>query len=187
MKINILTIIPTSGSFEEFHFGKSFCDSLWIDFNISEDNHWIGCFSKSYENGLNKVLFDEIDKTCCVVAGGKGYLINVENKKVIFETEEHPLVESLVKSKEPNFYFLGNFYSIYVLDKNGLFKEIEPKIMVDGIYLEYQDRNKIIGKVDSPENQYERPLAISIDIETLEFDEINQKAQTNFFKKIFGK
>lgn len=72
----------------------------------------------------------------------------------------------------PQFYFLGNFYSIYVLNRNGLVKEIEPNFMVDGIYLESQDGTKIIGKVDSAENQYESQLKISVDIESLEFDQL---------------
>lgn len=187
MKIELLTIVPISGNLEEIHFGENFNDSLWIEFKISENNHWLGCFSKSNENGLNKVLYDTNEKTCCVIAGGKGYLIDLETKNIILETDEHPLIESLVQSNNPNYYFLGNFYSVYVLNKKGLIKEIEPDFMVDGIYLEVQDRDKIIGKVDTAENQYERQLEISIDIERLEFDKLYQKSNINFLKKIFRK
>lgn len=187
MKIEFLTIVPTSGIHEEFHFGENFVDSLWVEFKLSEDNHWLGCFSKSYENGLNKVLYDIEEKTCCVIAGGKGYLIDIETKKIIFETDENPLIQSLVQSSNPNYYFLGNFYSIYVLNKKGLIKEIEPDFMVDGIYLESQNGDKIIGKVDTAENQYEKQLEISVDIEKLEFDQLYLKPKINFLKKIFGK
>src|SRR5690606_1659313 len=187
MKVDFLTNTPTSGTFEEFHFGESFNHSLWVDFDISENTHWLGCFSKSYENGLNEVLFDSEEKTCCVIAGGKAYLIDIERKSLIFETDEHPLIQSIVLSNNPNYYFLGNFYSIYVLNKNGLVKEIEPNFMVDGIYLESQDGTKIIGKVDSAENQYESQLKISVDIESLEFDQLYTEPKINFLKKIFRK
>lgn len=187
MKIEILTITPTSGQFEEFHFGENFNNSIWVDFYISEQNHWVGCFSKEYENGLNKVVFENEDKSCCVIAGGKAYLIDFETKNLIFKTDEYPLIQSLTKSIEPNFYFLGNFYSVYILNKNGLLKEIEPNITVDGIYLENQEGSKIVGKVESPENQYEKPFDISIDIETLEFDPFYREPDLNLLKRIFGK
>lgn len=169
MEIKILESIPNSGEFKEIYFGKNFNDSLWIDFNLSEDNHWVGCFAKQHENGMDKVLFNKNEKTCCVITGGKGYLLNIENKTIIFETEKG-FIESLAQSINPDYYFLGNYYSVYVLNKNGLIKEIFPDIMVDGIYLKHQKKNKIIGKVDSLENFYEKPLDISIDIKSLEFD-----------------
>ena len=185
MNIEILTIIPISGQFEEFHFGESFIESLWVDFSISEENHSIGCFSKEYENGIDKVLYNENDKSCCIIAGGKCYLLNFENKNLIYETDEYPIIQSLAQTFNPNYYFLGNFYSVYILNQNGLVKEIEPNIMVDGIYLENQEGSKIIGKVDSAENQYEKPLNISIDIGSLEFDPFIEKPKLNFLKKIF--
>ncbi|MHA3047526.1 hypothetical protein JSO59_009250 [Riemerella anatipestifer] len=187
MNIEILTIIPTSGQFEEVHFGENFNYSLWVDFNISRENHWVGCFSREYENGLDKVLYNDNNKTCCVIAGGKCYLLNFENKNLMFETDEYPIVQSLVQTSE--YYFFGSFYSVYILDKNGLIKEIEPDIMVDGIYLEYQKGGKIIGKVDSAENQYKKPLDISIDIEKLEFDPYIEveKPKFNLLKRIFRK
>lgn len=187
MNIEILTQIPISGKYEEVHFGDNFNQSLWIEFNISKTNYWVGCFSKLYENGLNKVLYDVNEKTCCVIAGGKGYLINIETKNIIFETDEYPLIESLVQSISPNYYFLGNYYSVYVLNKQGLIKEIKPDFMVDGIYVESQLEGKIIGKVDSAENQYEKPLPISIDLDSLEFDPYYEKPKLNFLKRIFGK
>ena len=185
MNIEILTTTPISGQFDELHFGENFIDSLWVDFNISDEKHWVGCFSKEYETGLNKVLYQENNKTCCIIAGGKCYLINFETKYLIFETEEYPIIQSLVESSNPDYYFLGNFYSVYILNEKGLIKEIEPNIMVDGIYLEFQEGSKIIGKVDSAENQYEKPLNISIDIDTLEFDSFFEKPKFNLLKKIF--
>lgn len=114
-------------------------------------------------NAIDKVLYNEKDKTCCVVAGGTCYLLNFENKSLIFETEEYPIIQSLVQS--PEYYFLGNYSNVYILNHNGLVKEIESDIMVDGIYLEHMERSKIIGTVDSAENQYVKPLNISIDID----------------------
>lgn len=187
MNIEILTIAPISGQFEEVHFGENFIESLWIDFNISEENHWVGCFSKEYESGINKVLYNDNEKSCCVIAGGKCYLLNFENKNLIFETDEYPIIQSLVQTFNPDYYFLGNFYSVYILNKNGLVKEIEPNIMVDGIYLENQEGSKIIGKIDSAENQYEKPLNISIDIDSLEFDPYFEKPKLGFLTKLFGK
>ena len=187
MKIEILTTTPISGKFEEVHFGENFNQSLWINFNISEENHWVGCFSGEYENGINKVLYNENDNSCCVIAGGKCYLLNYKNKNLIYETDEYPIIQSLAQTFNPDYYFLGNFYSVFILNRNGLIKEIEPNIMVDGIYLENQEGSKLIGKVDSAENQYEKPLNISIDIDTLEFDPYLEKPKLNFLKKLFGK
>jgi hypothetical protein len=185
MNIEILTKTPISGEFKEFHFGENFIESLWVDFNISEEKRWVGCFSKDYVNAINKVLYNEKDKTCCVVAGGKCYLLNFENKSLIFETEEYPIIQSLVQSSD--YYFLGNYTNVYILNHNGLVKEIEPDIMVDGIYLKHIEGSKIIGTVDSAENQYVKPLDISIDIDSLEFDPYLENPKLNFTDQLFRK
>jgi hypothetical protein len=184
MEIEILKQTPKSGKFKEIHFGENFNSCLWVDFYISDENHWLGCFSKLYENGIDKFVYDKSSMLCLIVSGGKGYLINIENGELIYNSEEYPLVQSVTLSIQPNYFFIGTFYCVFVINTKGFLKEIRPDFMVDGIYLEKQEGNKIIGTVESAENQYNKRLDISIDIDTLEFDPL-KKSSFNIFKNLF--
>lgn len=105
----------------------------------------LACFSSDYPNVLNKVLVDKENKSAFVVSGGIGYLVDINNRILKHKTEDHPLIESLILTNDPDYFIAGTFYSIYVFDTDKLIQEITPNITIDGIYFKNQIGRKAIG------------------------------------------
>ncbi len=181
MSAEILTIAPTSGNAPEIHFGEHFRHPLWIEFVNNDSEKWFGCFSSDYPSVLNKVLVDKENKSAFVVSGGTGYLVDINNRIIKHRTEEHPLIESLIQTKAPDYFVVGTFYSIYVFDTDKLIQEISPNMTIDGIYLKSQIGRKAIGDLASAENQYESKLDFEFDLDTFELT-LDQKVICKDYK-----
>ena len=181
MSGKILNNIPVSGENPEFHFGEHFRYRLWVEFVNNDLEKWIGCFPKEYPNGFDKVLIDKNNQTAFVIASGQGYLIDIQNHKLKFKTEEHPLIESAIITKNPNYFIVGTSQSVYVFDTENLVNETIPKFMVDGIYFKSQIEKRAIGNLATAENQYDYNMDFEFDLETFEIT-LNQK----IIRKQFG-
>lgn len=181
MSAEILTITPTSGYAPEIHFGEHFRHSLWIEFVNNDSEKWLGCFSSDYRSDLNKVLVDKENKSAFVVSGGIGYLVDIDNRIIKHKTEDHPLIESLIQTNDPDYFIAGTFYSIYVFDKDKLIQEITPKMTIHGIYFKSQIGRKAIGDLASAETHYEYNLDFEFDLDTFELT-LNQKVIRKDYK-----
>jgi hypothetical protein len=174
MRGKILNSIPVSGENTEAHFGEHFTHMLWVEFVNNSFEKWIGCFPKEYPNGFDKVLISQDNLTAFVVSNGQGYLIDIETQQLKLKTDEHPLIESLILTTNPNYFIAGTFHSIYVFDTDKLIKEITPNFMVDGIYFKSQNNNIAIGDLATAENQYDYNVDFEFNLETFEIN-LNQK------------
>jgi len=186
MSGKILNNIPVSGENPEFHFGDHFRYRLWVEFISNDFEKWIGCFSKEYSKGFDKVLIGKNNQTAFVIASGQGYLIDIQNHKLKFKTEEYPLIESAILTNNPNYFIAGTFQSVYVFDTEKLINETIPKFMVDGIYFKSQKENNAIGNLATAENQYDFNMGFKFDLETFEIN-LDQKVvrkQFGLFEKI---
>jgi len=181
MSAEILTITPTSGNAPEIHFGEHFSHPLWIEFVNNDSEKWFGCFSSDYPSVLNKVLVDKENKSAFVVSGGIGYLVDINNMIVKHKTEDHPLIESLIQTNDPDYFIAGTFYSIYVFDTDKFIQEISPNMTIDGIYFKNQIGRKATGDLASAENQYESNLDFEFDLDTFELT-LNQKVIRKDYK-----
>ncbi len=169
MSVEILKNIPVSGEAEEKHFGEhSSKSTLWVEFIDNESQKWFGCFPCHYPKMLNKVLVDSENETAFVFSGGIGYLININKKTLLTETDSPPLVESAIITSNPQYYLVGTFSSFLIFDQKELIKEVLPYMFVDGIYLKSQIGKKAIGNLDSADNQYEKKLDFELDLNTFE-------------------
>jgi hypothetical protein len=186
MSAEILNAIPTSGQFTERHFGEHFNSQLWVKFTDNNFQEWVGCFSKSYDNALCLALTDENNLTSFVIAGGQGYLIDIDKKEIITELDEQPLIESVIRTTSPNYFIAGTFYSIYILNETGLIKEIRPDKIIDGIYFKSQLDNKAIGDLATAENQYDYNVDFEFDLTTFEL-QLNYKTKQGLFEKLWNK
>lgn len=166
MKTEILMTTPNSGEFTEIHFGENYNSQLWVKFTEDNFEEWVGCFSKSFENGLSKVLINQTKSVGFIIAGGRGYLIDITKKKLITKLDEHPLIESAIVTSNPDYFLAGTFYCIYILNEFGLAKEMRPEFTVNGIYLKDQIENKAVGELASAENQYEKNIDFEFDLIT---------------------
>lgn len=169
MSAEILTITPLSGEYPEQHFGSHLNSKLWVKFVDNRFDEWVGCFSKPYKSGLSVVLTNHDNTKGFVVAGGQGYLIDIQDRTLIKELDDYPLIESAIITTAPNYFLAGTFHSIYLLDNSGLVNEIKPDITIDGIYFRGQLNNKAIGDLATAENQYSKDVGFELDLTTFQF------------------
>ena len=168
MTAEILNTTPNSGDFLEKHFGDTFDFRLWVKFTDDNYEEWVGCFSKSYDTALSKIFVDNKNGTSFVVAGGQGYLVDIKNKSLLCQLDEMPLIESAIKTSDPDYFIAGSFYWIYILDTKGQTKILKPDLIVDGIYFTEQKGDKAIGSLATAENQYEKNLDFELDLNSFE-------------------
>ncbi len=206
MSARILTNTPTSGEFPEFYFGEHFRKSLCVEFVDKKYEKWIGCFECNYPNVLNEVLVGKDNKSAFVVSGGIGYLIDIENRKLKYKTEENPLIESIILTTNPDFFIAGTFYCVYIFDNEKLIKEVLADDLVDGIYFKRQVDRKAAGDLASIENQFEFNLDFELDLDTFELtvdrsvitkhndtvkktkqDEKNTETKQSIFRRLINK
>ena len=206
MSARILTNTPTSGESPELYFGEHFRQTLWVEFGDNEYEKWIGCFQCDYPKLLNEVLVDKENKTAFVVSGGIGYLIDIENRKLKYKTEENPLIESVIFTTNPDYFIAGTFYCVYVFDHEKLIKDISADELVDGIYFKRQVDRKAVGDLASIENQFEFNLDFELDLDTFELtvdrsvitkhndtakktkqDEKNSETKQSIFRRLINK
>ncbi len=148
MTSEILKTTPPSGDFPEKHFGDHFNSRLWVKFTDNALQDWVGCFSKTYQT-LDVVLTDCNNETALVVSGGQGYLVDISKRELIYERDELPTIESAITTTNPDYFLIGACYTIYVFNKQGLVRMIEPHFIVDGIYFLEQQGKKAIGHLYS--------------------------------------
>ena len=186
MTFTILDSAPISGQLPEYSFGERFNSPLWVEFKSNQGDSWYGCFSRLWDKGLDKVLVDNNEQTAFVVAGGQGYLLDVQNKKTLFLTEDYPAIESAIKTDNPEYYIAGMFYSIYVIDTKGELKTISPDFTTDGIFFTGQKENKAIGLLDAAMNQYECKYDFELDLNTFEL-KLHDNKSPSFWTRLFRK
>jgi hypothetical protein len=168
MSAEILTITPLSGEYPEQHFGNHFNSKLWVKFIDNQFDEWVGCFSKPYNSGLSVALTSRENTTGFVVAGGQGYLIDIQERTLIKELDDYPSIESAIATTKPDYFLASTFYSIYLLDNSGMLNEIRPDMIIDGIYFNEQLNNKVIGGLEAAGNQYSKKINFEFDLTTFQ-------------------
>jgi hypothetical protein len=180
MSARILTNTPISGESPEVHFGEHFKQSLWVEFVDNAYEKWNGCFECEYPKSFHEVLLDKENKTALVVSSGVGYLIDIENRKLLCKTEDQPAIESAVSTTNPDYLIAGTYCSVYVFDNEKLVKEVEAYELVDGIYFKIQVDRKVIGDLVSIDNPFDFHLDFEFDLDTFELIVDKSKIQEKY-------
>lgn len=149
MSGRILDETPIAGQYPEVHFGQEFICARWIEFEDVNYEKWVGCFSCPCDDGLDQIIIDDQNQFAFVIAGGQGYLLDVASRELLYQTAEYPLIESVLYTRNPAYFLAGASYCIYVFNQQGLSKEIRPDNFIDGIQLQRQEGNKVIGLIDA--------------------------------------
>jgi hypothetical protein len=186
MSAEILTIPPISGKFQERHFGEHFHAPVWVQFTDNNSEDWVGCFSRPFEGGLCQALTNESNTRAFVIAGGEGYLIDIDTKELITNLEDQPFIESAIHTTNPDYFIAGATYCIYVLNDSGLLKQIKPDSIIDGIYFKNQVEKKAIGELATADNHYERNVDFEFDLTTFELT-LTDKGNKWFLNNIWDK
>lgn len=167
MSVEILTQTPISGAYSEKYFGQTFNSSLWIKFTDNNFQEWAGCFNRPYET-FDKVITDNANETAFVIAGGKGYLIDISSRELLHETGDIPALESLIHTTNPEYFLVGACYCIYIFNNRKLIKHYEPDFKVDGIYFTEQKNQKVMGHLYSYQHQLDFNVGFTFDLVTNE-------------------
>jgi hypothetical protein len=134
----------------------------------------------------SNTLFNKNNSICLSVYDGKGYLIDVSKKEIILNIDNKSLIQSSIQTYNPDYFILGTFNNIYVLDEQGIKKQIEPNFTVDGIYFEKQEQNKALGNIYMSENQYETICPFSMDLNTFSIEvDIIPRKNFSLIEKLF--
>lgn len=181
MSARILKNTPISGESPEVHFGEHFKQSLWVEFVDNVFEKWNGCFECEYPKLFHGVLLDKENKTALVVSSGVGHLIDIENRKLLFKTEDHPAIESAVSTTNPDYFIAGTYCSVYVFDNKKLIKEVEADGLVDGIYFKFQVDRRVTGDLVTIDNPFDFHLDFEFDLDTFELTIDKSKIQEQYY------
>jgi hypothetical protein len=149
MSALILDRTPRSGDYSEKHFGRTFNSKLWIKFTDNNEEEWVGCFSKQYPTA-DKVVTSSNNESAFILAGGNGYLIDIQTRELLHLIDDLPTIESLIHTTDPEYFILGACYCIYLFDTRKFIKQIDPGFTVDGIFFTDQRGKKAIGHLYAP-------------------------------------
>ncbi len=146
------------------HFGQTFNSRLWIKFTDNNQEEWAGCFSKQYPTA-DKVVTSSNNETAFILAGGRGYLIDIQTRELLNLIDDLPTIESLVHTTGPEYFILGACWTIYIFDTRKFIKQIDPDFTVDGIYFTDQRDKKAIGHLYAPAYSQNSNVSFEFDLE----------------------
>ena len=164
MKAEIIKRKPLSGRFTQKHFGDQNKPGLYVKFTDNGHNKWIGCFAKADLNGHCQVITDNYGSQCLIVANGKGYLVDIETESVLKEFDEQNHITSALHTSNPSYFVAGTENSIFIINDEGLLKEIYADFVVDGFHMKQQHENSVSGWLDSSINEFENAIDFKIDL-----------------------
>ncbi len=140
---------PTSGEYNEKHFGNVDANPLWIKFHPDEEIGWIGSFENGGFKLVNeKILESETKPQIAILTNGAFYLVNYSSKELVFHPEDNYFIDFEINN-ESNQIFLATFWGIYVYEENKLMKEIRPEF-IDGIRFKEMINEILYGEIYEP-------------------------------------
>ncbi len=164
MEARILEKPPLSGDYEEHSFVESGNNTLWVSFLDSEYLEWVGVFSQGDWKSTNIVL-PLVDKNLVlVVAGGQGYFVDPDSRKISAKTD-WDMIETIVYNEETNSFVATDGLSLAVLEGANLVWS-GNRVSADGISIEKQVGPVIFGKVN---DLTDKGCEYSFNIKTKEF------------------
>jgi len=166
MKAKIIRRKPYVRKLTEKSYANGDNEQMLVRFTGNRRQSWIGLFEKEEKQGLCKVLTCANTNLSLVIAGGRGYLVNIENKEMRRVPNDGKKIVSAVNSGRPGYCIAGTETTLCVIDQEGKIHEIVPDFSVEGFYLDEKEVDKARGNLVSEINLYEKEIPFSIDLET---------------------
>jgi hypothetical protein len=174
--LQLLNDIPISGQYEEIYFD---IDDAWngqtwnyVLFTTREGDSWVGHF-RAHDGKDFKVAELKSTNIVCVVSGGHGYIVDIDQKVKIKDLHTEIILD-LKSDQDSNSFFISTYWSVIRIDKNLQEREIDLSVGVDGIYfLNIIDR-KLFLKLDEVGTDLETNYDYYIDL--VDFNIKNIKA-----------
>ena len=146
MEAEILAHPPISGEYEEHSFVVSGNKIIWVKFMDDEYLEWVGVFEQSECGSLNTVVAVPNENMYLVIAGGQGYFVDPNTRKITGKTIWDD-IESIIYHKKSN--------SLIATDalRLAIFKGVElvwsgDRISADGINFTEQDGDFVCGTLN---------------------------------------
>ena len=127
MEAKILTRPPLSGDFEEHNFSTS-GNTVWVKFFDEKYLEWVGVFSQSGWSSYNVVLRVPNETLFLVVAGGQGYFVDPNSRKIVSVTEW----DNIIYNEESGFLVVSDGLRIALFQGPKLHWSGD-RVSVDGI------------------------------------------------------
>lgn len=164
MEASILDKPPLSGDFEEHSFIESGNNTLWVKFLDSEYLEWVGVFSQGDWKSTNLVLPLEDKHQFLVIAGGQGYFVDPDSRKITAKTD-WDMIEAIVYNDETNCFVATDGLCLAVFEGRKMVWSGD-RVSADGISIEKQVGATVYGKVNDLTDE---GCEYSFNIKTKEF------------------
>jgi hypothetical protein len=145
MDAEILTQPPISGEYEEHNFMVS-GNPLWVKFMDDECLEWVGIFEKSEWKSTNSVIELPNQKNYLVIAGGQGYYVNPNSRKIVNKTKWDD-IESIIYNEESNSLIATDGLRLAIFKGNEMVWSSD-RISVDGINFKDQNGSLVRGALN---------------------------------------
>jgi hypothetical protein len=156
---------PTSGIYEQIHFGDSSSNCCWVKFTDQELSSWVASFSKNWSEYPNEIITIHTE-LYFIIAFGNGYLINPNRRKLIEPQIIKGITSAIFDNAGKEVYFT-NSSDLKKIDINGNVSVVLNNYFFDEINLKQITE----GKLHAEYWYYQRtkkPFYIEIDLLTKE-------------------
>lgn len=144
-EIELLEKIPIAGEYDEINFGRK-NELLWVLFsNYDNNEQWVGKFDFGRKD-LCKVEITS-ENNAVILAKGKLYVVDLNNRKIIFEFEYDDYEEMLIESND-NLIVLTDGLSLYVYNYEGKLLNKTARISLDGFIFNKMEKGILYGKLN---------------------------------------
>lgn len=129
-KTELLLGPPISGEYEEIMFDLPgpWREQEWyyLKFTTKKGEEWVGGFRAKDKFDF---LVAELEKSgiVCVVSGGHGYIIDIENKQKIKDLDNNSIID-LISDQETNSFYISFLWGMMLVDEE--FNEIDIKVPI---------------------------------------------------------
>ena len=143
MQAEIYQQIPDSGTVPEHRFvAEGNC--TWVRFQTDSHDEWAGVFGNGGVVQHSKAVVFADNRTALIIAGGQGYVIDMQDKTLLHKTACDHLCDAIaVPSRE--FVIACDFTDLYAVSRNRVTWH-SPRIALDGIQLDDANETMLEAK-----------------------------------------
>ena len=156
MNAVLLTEKPTSGTCPECSWASASRPNVWVRFD-EEEATWIGIFEAGYSNFTAIAAFGDDDgRTVLVIAGGQGYIVDVEERRLVRRAEWED-AQCAATVPGANFVVVADCTRVWLETRDGeirttartgswqAFREKSNRLAMDGIVIQAVTPTSVSG------------------------------------------
>ena len=136
---------PISGEYEEvlFELPGPWHQQFWnyVKFTTEAGLEWVGGFR---EGDYHNFLVAEVENKgiACVISGGHGYIVDIEQKKKIKDLETDRIID-IMTDQITNSFYISRWWDLKIVDTNFIEIDIPVPIDCDEIFFKEISHRKV--------------------------------------------